>query len=103
MMEAEMNEHLGYAKSDCFDSYDYCNDYKTKRVNNNYCSMEIHIPQGHKSIFEPTVVKKYQKTFLISTRIYFNVCKSYDYQTDFRIHRGNLWFRDIRRFCIRRY
>lgn len=33
MMEAEMDDHLGYSKSERSDSDDYRNGYKTKRVN----------------------------------------------------------------------
>ena len=33
MMEAEMDDHLGYQKSERYDSDDYRNGYKTKRVN----------------------------------------------------------------------
>ena len=36
MMEAEMDEHLGYGKSERSDSDDYRNGYKQKRVNNSY-------------------------------------------------------------------
>ena len=61
MMEAEMDEHLGYGKSERSDSDDYRNDYKTKRVNSSYSSMEIDVPQDRKSTFEPQVVKKRQK------------------------------------------
>ena len=61
MMEAEMNEHLGYGKSERSDSDDYRNGYKTKRVNSSYGSMEIDVPQDRKSTFEPQVVKKRQK------------------------------------------
>ncbi len=61
MMEAEMDEHLGYVKSERFDSDDYRKGYKTKRVNSSYGSMEIDVPQDHKSTFEPKVVKKRQK------------------------------------------
>ena len=32
MMEAEMDEHLGYEKSERFDNDDYRNGYKSKRV-----------------------------------------------------------------------
>ena len=49
MMEAEMDEHLGYGKSERSDSDDYRNGYKRKRVNSS------------KSTFEPQVVKKRQK------------------------------------------
>ena len=61
MMEAEMDEHLGYEKSERSDSDDYRNGYKPKRVTTSYGSMEIDVPQDRKSTFEPKVVKKRQK------------------------------------------
>ena len=61
MMEAEMDEHLGYGKSERSDTDDYRNGYKTKRVNSSYGSMEIDVPQDRKSTFEPQVVRKRQK------------------------------------------
>ena len=61
MMEAEMDDHLGYGRSERSDSDDYRNGYKTKRVNSSYGSMEIEVPQDRKSTFEPQVVKKRQK------------------------------------------
>ena len=61
MMEAEMDDHLGYGKSERSDSNDYRNGYKTKRVNSSYGSMEIEVPQDRKSSFQPQVVKKRQK------------------------------------------
>ena len=61
MMESEMDEHLGYQKSQRSDSDDYRNGYKTKQVNSSYGSMEIQMPQDRKSTFEPQVVKKRQK------------------------------------------
>ena len=61
MMETEMNEHLGYSKSERSDSDDYRNGYKTKQVNSSYGSMEIEVPQDRKSTYEPQVVKKRQK------------------------------------------
>jgi transposase-like protein len=61
MMEAEMDDHLGYGKSERSDSDDYRNGYKTKRVNSSYGSMEIDVPQDRKSTFEPQVVRKRQK------------------------------------------
>ena len=61
MMEAEMDEHLGYEKSERFDSNDYRNGYKAKRINSSYGSMDIKVPQDRKSTFEPQVVKKRQK------------------------------------------
>ena len=61
MMESEMNEHLGYEKSERSDNDDYRNGYKKKRINSSYGSMEIEVPQDRQSSFEPQVVKKRQK------------------------------------------
>ena len=61
MMEAEMDEHLGYEKSERSDTDDYRNGYKPKRINSSYGSMDIQVPQDRKSTFEPQVVKKRQK------------------------------------------
>lgn len=61
MMEAEMDDHLGYEKSERSDNDDYRNGYQTKQVNSRYRSMEIEVPQDRKSTFEPQVVKKRQK------------------------------------------
>jgi transposase-like protein len=61
MMEAEMDDHLGYEKSERSDNDDYRNGYKSKRINSSFGSMEIEVPQDRKSTFEPKVVKKRQK------------------------------------------
>ena len=61
MLEAEMDDHLGYEKSERSDNDDYRNGYKHKQVNSRYGSMEIEVPQDRKSTFEPQVVKKRQK------------------------------------------
>lgn len=61
MMEAEMEDHLGYERSERSDSDDYRNGYKSKRINSSYGSMDIQVPQDRKSTFEPKVVKKRQK------------------------------------------
>ncbi len=61
MMEAEMDAHLGYEKSQRSDSDDYRNGYKTKRVNSSYGAMEIEVSQDRRSSFEPKVVQKRQK------------------------------------------
>lgn len=61
MMESEMDEHLGYEKSERSDNDDYRNGYKKKRINSSYGSMEIEVPQDRQSSFEPQVVKKHQK------------------------------------------
>ena len=61
MMEAEMDAHLGYGKSERSDNEDYRNGYKSKQVNSSYGSMEIQVPQDRQSTFKPQVVKKRQK------------------------------------------
>ena len=61
MMEAEMDAHLGYQKSERSDSDDYRNGYKSKRVNSSYGSMDIDVPQDRKLTFEPQIVKKRKK------------------------------------------
>ena len=61
MMKAEMDDHLGYEKSERSDNDDYRNGYKHKQVNSRYGSMEIEVPQDRKSTFEPQIVKKRQK------------------------------------------
>lgn len=61
MIESEMDEHMGYQKSQRSDSDNYRNGYKSKQINSSYGSMTIDIPQDRKSTFEPKVVKKRQK------------------------------------------
>jgi len=61
MMETEMDEHLGYSKSERSDSENTRNGYKTKSVNSSYGSFQIDVPQDRKSSFQPQIVKKRQK------------------------------------------
>jgi putative transposase len=48
MLEAEMDDHLGYEKSERSDSDDYRNGYKEKTVNSSYGSLRIDVPQDRK-------------------------------------------------------
>ena len=61
MMEAEMDGHLGYEKSERSDNDDYRNGYKSKTVKSSIGEVEIEVLQDRKSTFEPQVVKKGQK------------------------------------------
>ena len=61
MMASEMDEHLGYEKSQRSDNPDSRNGYKSKQVNSRYGSMEIQVPQDRDASFEPKIVKKRQK------------------------------------------
>lgn len=61
MMEAEMNEHLCYEKSQRSDSDNARNGYKSKRVRSSYGEFDIDVPQDRHSTFEPRIVGKRQK------------------------------------------
>ena len=64
MMESEMDDHLGYGKSERTDrseQTDYRNGTKPKQVTSSYGSLTIDVPQDRESTFEPQVVKKRQK------------------------------------------
>lgn len=61
MMEAEMDDHLGYRKSERSDADNYRNGHKSKRINTSYGNMEIDVPQDRNSSFDPKIVKKRQK------------------------------------------
>lgn len=66
MMEAEMDEHLGYERSERADRSevdDYRNGTKPKQVNSSFGSMTIDVPQDRNSTFQPQVVKINQKDF----------------------------------------
>ena len=64
MMESEMEEHLGYSKSERSDSDDYRNGYKSKQITTSYGGMEIQVPQDRKSTYEPKVVKTIPAFFM---------------------------------------
>lgn len=61
MMEAEMDNHLGYESYERSSNDNYRNGTKKKRVRSNYGEFELDVPQDRQSSFEPTVVKKRQK------------------------------------------
>lgn len=61
MMESEMEDHLGYGRSERSDSDDARNGYKQKQVNSSYGSLTIDVPQDRNSTFEPKIVRKRQK------------------------------------------
>lgn len=92
MMEAEMDDHLGYEKSQRSDSGDYRNGYKRKRVNSRYGSMEIEVPQDRKSTLNSSSKETSERHFRYRSEDYFYVCKRYDNPADFRNNRRYLWF-----------
>lgn len=62
LLEAEMNEHLGYEKYQRDeDVSNYRNGYKKKTIRSSSGEFEIDVPQDRNSQFEPQIVKKRQK------------------------------------------
>ena len=61
MMEAEMDNHLGYESYERSSNDNYRNGTKKKRVRSNYGEFELDVPQDRQSSFEPAIVKKRQK------------------------------------------
>ena len=61
MLEAELEEHLGYRSYEHSDSSNYRNGKKTKKIRGNLGETEIEVPQDRDGTFEPKVVKKRQK------------------------------------------
>ena len=61
MLEAEMNEHLGYEKYQVNNNSNSRNGYKEKKIISSLGEQEISVPQDRDSSFEPKVVKKREK------------------------------------------
>ena len=61
MLEAELDEHLGYQEYERSSNPDYHNGRKTKKIRGNFGETEIEVPQDRDGSFEPKVVKKRQK------------------------------------------
>ena len=59
MLEAELDEHLGYRSYERSDSSNY--RHGTKKIRGNLGETEIEVPQDRDGTFEPKVVKKRQK------------------------------------------
>ena len=68
MMETEMDEHLGYSKSERSDSENARNGYKTKRVNSSYGSFQIDVPQEANLPFSPRSLRNGRRIFPPLTR-----------------------------------
>ena len=69
MLEAEMNEHLGYEKySRDEDVVNSRNGYKSKKIRSSMGEFEIDVPQDRESQFEPKVIKKDKKIYLRSSK-----------------------------------
>lgn len=61
MMEAEMDNHLGYEAYERNENSNARNGKKSKNVRSKYGEININVPQDRESSFEPQIVKKRQK------------------------------------------
>lgn len=61
MLEAEMDDNLGYEKYDRSEEPNYRNRKKTKKIRSRYGDMDIEVPQDRNSSFEPKIVQKRKK------------------------------------------
>ena len=61
MMEAELDEHLGYDEYERSDNPDYRNGVKRKKLRSSYGEIPIDVPQDRDGDFEPQIVQKRQK------------------------------------------
>lgn len=58
MLEAEMEEHIGYEKYQHSDGANYRNGTKKKNIRSTYGEFQVEVPQDRNSSFDPKVVKK---------------------------------------------
>lgn len=61
MLEAEMDQHLGYEPYERSDNPNSRNGKKSKSLRSTYGEIQIDVPQDRESSFEPQIVKKRQK------------------------------------------
>ena len=61
MMEAELDEHLGYDEYKRSDNPDYRNGVKHKKLRSSYGEIPIDVPQDRDGDFEPQIVQKRKK------------------------------------------
>ena len=73
MLEAELDEHLGYQEYERSDNSNYRNGRKTKKIRENLGETEIEVPQDRDGTFEPKVVKKRQKDISRIERKIFSI------------------------------
>ena len=61
MLEAEMDDHLSYAKYERSSENNFRNGTKSKRVRSKYGEFEVDVPQDRESTFEPRILPKRKK------------------------------------------
>lgn len=71
MLEAEMNEHLGYESYERSDNPDYRNGTKPKKLKSSYGEIPIDVPQDRNGNFEPKLFPSVKKISpRLSKRLY---------------------------------
>lgn len=61
MLEAELDDHLGYKSYERSDNADYRNGIKPKKLKSSYGEIQIDVPQDRDGDFEPKIVPKRKK------------------------------------------
>ncbi len=61
MLEAELDEHLGYEEYERSDNPNYRNGVKAKKLRSSYGEIPIEVPQDRDGDFEPQIVPKRKK------------------------------------------
>ena len=62
-LNAELDDHLGYARHEKSDSANYRNGFSSKTVQTDVGQFELNTPRDRKGDFEPRMVKKGQRRF----------------------------------------
>lgn len=62
-LNAELNEHLGYARHEKFSTENYRNGYSSKTIRTEDGEIDLDVPRDRDSSFEPVLVKKNQTRF----------------------------------------
>ena len=64
ILEAELSEHLGYKKHSSLgnNSGNSRNGKSSKTIKSDEGQIDLKIPRDRNSTFEPTIIKKYEKT-----------------------------------------
>ena len=63
MMEAEMDDHLGYKNYERSDNSNSRNGSKPKAIRSKYGEFPLDVPQDRECTFEPVVVKSVRRIF----------------------------------------
>ena len=61
IMEAEIDEHIGYEKYQHYDTTNYRNGIKKKNIRSTFGEFQVEVPQDRNSTFKLQIVKKRQK------------------------------------------